>query len=206
MGLPVNSIVQISYEMRMYNQRMLTTLHYRVAVPSSTIIIADEMEDLAERFRTNGANDIFTAFAKVIPIQVSIQNVVAQPIYPVRYRRVVLDISGTGQGEGSTVPNVQAALTFYTIFSGRNQVGGVRIPAPPVEAEQGVWNVLYKNFLNDLADKLTTFVSVTAGGGSYTPVVYHRSPNANPKYTDLAGGFAQDTSRVMRRRTVGVGE
>lgn len=205
MGLPANAVVAVTYKGTLCGQTTLNTVHYRVSNPSTIPVVADEMDELANRFTAVGALDILTAYRGCLPDNMTVNYVRLQPVYPVRYRAVQKNIGLPGLADSSFVSNLQASITWVTELAGRNQTGGIRIPQGPNNVDNGKWLGAWQNVLMLLGESLSSLVNAGQGGGSYLPVIYHRSVNAFPKYQDVTSFIVQDTVRVIRRRTVGLG-
>jgi len=204
-SLPISSVIEVTYLGTLCGQRVMNTLHYRVTTPSTMVTVQEEMAQLATRFTDIGANDILTKYRLCVPESMVINSVVLQPVYFTRYRKFTYPVNKVGLSDPTEVPNIQAAITFWTEFSGRDQVGGVRIPASYQLAASGYWQAAYTQVLEDLADFITTIIIVTVGGGVYAPVIYHRKEDHVPKSDDIKGYIIQPQTRVLRRRTVGLG-
>jgi len=205
MALPANAIIAFTYRGSLLNQTTLNTVHYRVSNPSSIVTVKEEMEEFLKRFTAVGPNDILTAYRQALPDNFFLRQAVLQPVYPTRYRRVAATLTQQGAADPSEVSNVQAAITFNTIKAGRNQIGGIRVPQTPANAQGGSWIPAWLNTLEIVGDVFSTLLVAGLGGGSYQPVIFHRSPNANPRWDDISDFIVQPTTRVIRRRTVGVG-
>jgi len=205
MALPANAIIAFTYRGTLLNQTTLNTVHYRVSNPSNIPTVKEEMEEFIKRFTAVGPNDILTAYKQATPDNLFIRQAVLQPVYPTRYRRVVANLTQQGATDPTEVSNIQAAITFATAKAGRNQIGGIRLPQTPTNAQGGSWIPAWTNTLDIVGDVFSTLLVAGLGGGSYQPVIFHRSPNANPRWDDITDYLIQPTTRVIRRRTVGVG-
>lgn len=205
MALPPNAIIEVSYRGKLLGQQVINTFHYRVATPSGNPSVSGEMEQLIPRFTSLGPLDNLTAYRGACTESYQIEQCVLQPIFPTRFRRLVATLTTQGVVDPTEVSNVQAAITFVTAKAGRSQIGGVRIPSSPQLAIAGSWQGPYVNSLGACGQAFSETVAAVAGGGFYTPVIYHRGANANPKFDDIEDYIVQRTTRVIRRRTVGVG-
>jgi len=205
MALPANAIIAFTYRGSLLNQTTLNTVHYRVSNPSNIPTVKEEMEEFIKRFTAVGPNDILTAYRQAMPDNFFFRQAVLQPVFPTRYRRVVATLNQQGVTDPTEVSNVQAAITFNTAKAGRNQIGGIRLPQTTANAQGGSWIPAWVNTLEVVGDVFSTLLVAGLGGGSYQPVIFHRSPNANPRWDDIDDFVVQPTTRVIRRRTVGVG-
>jgi len=128
-----------------------------------------------------------------------------QQIRSVRYRKVVIteNWSGTFNDEDAVTANVQASITRFGSLANRHEVGGIRVPAGTGTTYHinGLLGVDYKAALSDVADEMSR--DVTALAVIYRPLVGLNKPPY--PLTWCEGAFVQDTTRVIRRRTVGLG-
>jgi hypothetical protein len=204
-GLPFNSIIEVAFRGSLISQRTLNVFHYRVLSPSSIPVVADEMSALTSVIANNTGTNLFSSLRAVTPDNYFFTSISAQPIFPVRWRRSVRLTAQSGQRTEATVTNLQASITLVTDFSGRSHVGGKRIALSQADTANGnVINTLQVP-LNAVADACKVPITVTNGDGTYAPCLYRRNGQGN-RFTDITGAFRQDTARVIRRRTVGLGE
>lgn len=142
--------------------------------------------------------------ANCMHVNAIIQQVSYQWIFPTRYAyRTKAPTVGVGQIAGAALPpNVALALERFNDNTTRHDRGEMHIGAVPgIFVDNGsVTGAAQLNF-DELITKAT---SVIVGfGTTYTPILFNRAAPAQSKVV-LAGRLRQ-TSRVLRRRTVGVG-
>lgn len=205
MALPENAIIEATYEGVIHNQRCLSVYHYRVEELSSETTIAGEMTQFLDAFTSNNVGDLMTTYLVFVPENYELIRAVAQPIYPTRYRRFIATVGGTGAGSPSPVTNVQGSITTASPLAGRRYIGGKRLCVSPTDCENGNLKAATKTILLAHSDAMLEDLQPDAGNGVYRPVIFHRSPNINPRYSDMTIAFPQETARVIRRRTVGLG-
>jgi hypothetical protein len=136
-----------------------------------------------------------------------------QVVAPERRPVVVKPLAQSGGAVGAAnTANVSALIVKRTdvvtkrkLKLKRGGVGNVHIPGVPANAYAlGKVLVGYKAVLNTFADKVILSQAI-GGTGVLFPCLWHRT-NANPNSFDvLVQANAQDTVRVERRRTVGLG-
>lgn len=204
-ALPFDSIVEVTFRGLLLGQRCLNVFHYRVFVTSTKPTVADEMQALTASILAGVDTTILADILAVLPGNYNMQQIVAQPIRLLRYRRSVRSVTATGGRADSEVSNIQASITLQTDFSGRSQIGGKRFAMTPGDAVGGMVNAGLFGLLVGLATTIRLPIIVTDGGGTYAPTIYHRG-QAVPISTDITASFAQATTRVIRRRTLGLGE
>lgn len=205
MAIPVNSIIEVAAIGTILGQTTMNVFHFVVDIADSTPDRFVELGNLlTEHFSANVATYGSTLIA-CCPGNWTFSRATAQVIYPVRERRVQQSRALPGGRQPADQPNVQASVTYSTDLAGRNQIGGKRVCMTPVDSELGFLNATLAGALTQFAIKSRTFISMPVTGGSYSPVIFHRSPNATPRFQRITGSFIQNTTRVIRRRTVGLG-
>lgn len=205
MAYPIvnDSVVEITFEGRHQQQQTMSLFHYRV---SGTTGVTDG-EELIRNFITElrGADELFAIYSTILSTELRDLNVYGQLVYPVRYRYTsdgAPDVTGDTPG-GAFPPNVQAAITRAAEKAGRKYISHLSLPALPLDSiTDGKITNVFKANMEALCEVIPK-VYVMPGGVEFTPVIWHRTstPNDDP----ITFAFPQDTSRVMRRRTVGLG-
>lgn len=205
MAYPIvnQSICEVSFEGRLNGQQTISLFHY--VVTDSTYITDGQaaLEEFIQLLREAGG--LFDNYR--IPLSTELQglNIYAQLVYPVRYRYTTdgqPDTTGDAPG-GSYPPNVQASITRAAEKSGRKYISHLALPGIPMDAiDNGLIDPLFTASMNGLCDSIVQ-EHVLAGGATFTPCIWHRT--STPNHDQIVLAFPQPTSRVMRRRTVGLG-
>lgn len=205
MALPENAIIEATYEGVIHGQTVLNVYHYRVETVSAEISYIGEMTQFLDAFTDPQVGSMRTTFLTVVPSNYTLVRAVAQAVYPQRFRRVVEAVNDNGTVEIAQVTNLQASITTASIVAGRNQIGGKRLCISETAATSGLLTGNQLTAVNAHAEAMLDDLQPDAGGGVYRPVIFHRSPNANPKFNDIVIAFGQPQVRIIRRRTVGLG-
>lgn len=205
MGQPVGSIVECTYVGRIFNQTVMNVFHYAVTTEATVQNPIIEQDNLLSVFWDNAAGTLGNVFVGVMPPEYTLAIASVQFIYPTRYRRSFNNPLAVGTLGEAVTANVQSTIMFQTDKAGKSQRGAKRMVMPTNQSDGGVISVIYKGLLQNVANEMITSLSVPESGGVYTPCIYHRAPNAVPKFDLITGAVVQDTTRVIRRRTVGVG-
>lgn len=209
MGLSAGSVVLVSFRGGFAGQRVLFTHTYRVLTAGAAgTSYAQEMAALLNRLVA--VNQLWPKWLACLPNNFSGIELRAQAISPVRQVAIVRPQPepGTFNAAGQ-IPNISAAVTLRTALAGRAFVATKHIG--PV-AESAVEAGFISDALNTpLAEFKNAAITDVVPSGfdvpTYRPVIFHRNPKpGQPSTTDVISGAVQDTSRVMRRRTVRVGE
>lgn len=205
MGLPLNTIIQVGLEGKLFEQRVLTVLHYRVSIVSGVPNYFDEMNGLGTWFTNPGPVSFRDTFRACVPAEYTFQTVRVQAIFPTRFAAVRRVVNQAGTGDSTTTANVSQAITTSTIKAGRTQIGGVRLPLATTRSLNGSLTAAALTALDNFAAQLELPAEEPVQGGLYSPVIFHRGPNVNPRWDDIINATPQTTTRVVRRRTVGLG-
>jgi hypothetical protein len=100
---------------------------------------------------------------------------------------------------------VAAVITKRTAFAGRWAVGSFHLGGLPQNAYvNGTLEPTFKTSVGLVAAQLLEDITIAIVGGVYEPVIVHPVA-AHDGSTVLRETDVQDTLRVMRRRTVGLG-
>lgn len=219
MAYPINSndVFQVTIRGFMFGQLVMTTLHYRYA-PGSPVITngSTALDDIFGQLDLGG--DVLDDLSTILPPQLGSIEVDLQWVYPLRYRRQTYLPSNTaGLGTATTVGNVDAVMTLFGETATRRSIANKHLPCSPDDCDQGLMTAAYKLAATAYVAQVQADLNPGAGLRFYEPIIWGRPQVAFTKCgvdhpalpalrTDVAGAFIQDTSRVMRRRTVGAGK
>lgn len=206
MGLPVNAIIEATFQGRLFNQTILNIFHYRVALESTIVDPIAEVTDFLGSFNDPGPTGFRKLFMDCMPNNYTLVAARAQAIRPIRYRAVLNTPAGVvGERDATETANLAAVLTSQSNRSGRREIGGKHFPTgSATDIDAGVLTNDLKAVLTIFRNKWLTQIVTVGGGGVYQPVILHPGTVA-PQFSDITAVAIQDTVRVMRRRTVGLG-
>lgn len=207
MGLLANDIVQVRWNVFSQGQAIMLVRTFKLVGgggnPANDVI--NDLNDITDSLKPGGATPITTAVLNCLPSNAQINSLTAQAIYPTRSAQWEEGLTGqTGLWDGTAnVPNNAGVIVFRTELAGRDQVSLAHVgPMPTNGAVAGILTVDYVAALLALANQLVTTIEIAGFEGNLRPVIYHRSNNTS---TQLINVTIRNTSRVMRRRTVGLG-
>jgi hypothetical protein len=201
--LAVNDIVEISIEGKINDQQTISTFHYRVGSISGAFPMFGQLAAFLTALRAD--DKLFNSYQHVTSDQLDRLNMYAQVIYPIRYRYTNDEAPDeTGAVDSLAFPpNVQASITRAAERAGRRYVSHLAVPAVPIGAiVDGKVTDAYKLDLLSLANEMVASY-VLPSGAELNPVIFH--PQFSPIFDQITFAFPQTTSRVQRRRTVGLG-
>lgn len=205
MAIPVGTIIEVTQLTRLCGQTCMNVYHYAVNIASSTPNGVNELTDFLNQHWNAGPGTISEAFLSVIPVSAEVFASYAQAVFPVRARKVVINQAHVGQRDVANQANVQASVTLTADLAGRRYIGGKRVPMTPLDSLDGNLIATYVPVLLLYAVACAEPLAVAIGGGEYVPVIYHRPPAPPPQFSLITDAFVQPTTRVIRRRTVGLG-
>jgi len=203
-GLNVGDIVQISLRGRHAGQRILSIFHYQTLVASSAPSTEDALLLVAQQFDA-GTNNPTLAMLACLPATYTLESVRAQRVYPVRSIYVDAASGLPGLTDGNTSPNWAVAITRRGPNGGRKYVSTLRLG--PITADDQFFGLLspaFKEKLEVVATRMKQVYSLSLDGWEARPIIYNKStPGLS---LGIVATTVQPETRVMRRRTVGLGE
>lgn len=202
--VPIGGILEVTFEGLLAAQQVMVTHHYRVL--EADIVNLDDFVALEFGPWLEGNNNPFDAFVESISDQVTNLAIYVQAIYPNRYRYVQY-VTGISNGDlvGAVLPpNDGYAITKRGDQANRHNIGTMHVPGVRAsDVTDGILSAGLVALANVLATALTLKVDGLAGATELEPVLWNvHSPEDCPVVTQA---HVQPTSRVNRRRTVGVG-
>lgn len=207
MAIAVNDVIQVTYFATLFNQVLMTVLHYRVTTAPATatpehVVLGSAADNFA-----NVAIEPLSSMKACTSEAVTWTKVRLQKVKPTR-SIYAEEIVGTDGDVAQTVDtaNVCASITKRSAKAGRQGVGHVQWP--PLAQGQMVSGSLEPAFqagvLNDFASALTDVLTV--GIAPYEMNLQPCLPGGGADTAfDIWDCVPQSTVRTMHRRTVGLG-
>lgn len=205
----VNDKFKVTINQRLYGQRVMNVLWYYIVTDPPPAVDRWQAQ-IALANQLNAANGVIPTMLQMQTEDLTMQSVRVQSFRGIAerlpYSEIVVTDPGvivTPAGDANTALSIEkraiASPTAPRQGIGRMQVAGI----PQGNYSGGVFTAGYMVLAQALADELTE--SITALGITWNPCLVTWGP-ATISAHDLFGAIAKDTVRVMRRRTVGVGE
>ncbi len=202
--LSVGDVLEVSFEGRLAGQQVMCLHHYKVR--------EGEQADFDNWVQTSfgpwleDAGHPYNLFVNAISSAVDALGIFVQIIFPQRRRYVSytpLDTAGL-LGPAALPPNDGAAVIKRGDLARRDNIGVMHVPGiPVVDVTDGIISAPQVGRLQALADSLALVYEPGGGQPVMDPILFHREEP--PSGARVTAGFAADTIRVMRRRTVGLG-
>lgn len=203
-GLQQGDVCLLTYRGTLFGQRVMTVLRFYVTTASARDTVIEDLADVAE-FYQDTANELTAAYLEALTGQVTVAEVRAQRIYPTRsiYMSKVIDEVGVNPGTAETA-NICGVLTKRSALAGRHGVGSVHFPGlSATDCVDGTITGGYQTKMGLFGAALIGTKTIVGSGlafrfctgaGTYGPL------------SQIIETVPQDTCRVMRRRTLRIGE
>lgn len=215
MAYDANTFVELRIEYIVNDQLCMNVLHYRPGVPG-----VGPVRDLVASFLAavvgQGAGGLLDSMAQLMSQETAISRVVAQPVFPVRYRINELDVNIPGV-KASTISrqNTGLTLTKRGDLGNRTNIGSFHLGGMG-DASFAFGEIAPGEFarVGTLANNLKFTITDAVEGIDYYPVIANKEkiPDTDPpKYRFKGSTVITDvdvpdiSARVMRRRTLRLG-
>lgn len=202
MAYPVSdgAILEFTVKGVFEGQVCMTVLHYKLVeslgLPDGDAAIA------ALNLELNDLTDFIGFYAACVHSDYLFSQLVYQWIWPIRFhRQVKVPVPTSGVVTGTKLPpNVSAAISKFSDLASRHSRGSVHMPAVPGSFHsQGLITMSGQASYTDLAGHIV----LKRQTDSLVPILFNRP---NPAVSEVVtNARPETTSRVSRRRTVGLG-
>jgi len=193
-----------------FGQRTMLTLGYKITAVGSAVSEAAAAVQIAFNLsgQVGSTVNLESPLRAVLPPDWELISIRAQRVRPIRMalQELILGVNGT-HASSTEATNQAAVITMRSQLAGRKYVSNKHIgPLPQGATVQtnGLLTPAYKALLQDVADKLNLVMVDVPLGMTAEPGIINADLGVN--FTKFTVGIPQDTIRVMRRRTVRVGE
>jgi len=208
MPLALGDVVQVSLKGSLFGQRILNILHYSVSVVG-TGTEYDQLSRLSSDIALGAAaTDILTPFLSAIAPQYTLEEIRCQRVYPTRtvYAKTSVTIFGA-YATGTELTNVAVSLEKRTLAPGRMGIGRLQLAGIPTAViDNGEVTAGYQaGELAALAAILIQTITTTGPVVTFSPCLFNPTAPVN-KFEPIFSIIPQSTIRVMRRRTLRIGE
>lgn len=209
MAIPVNDgdIISMIGSCFIDGQLDLLTTHYRASVVSGPVDFGDVTAAWIELLDPAGLNDLWAHLSNCYTTDATDIRWDIQVVWPNRYRKsTFLPRADAGtEGLPTCPPNVAHCITLRADAAGRGQRCSKHIGAVSIDWTDGGlvagggptrYDLLGQSLIN-------TYDVFGDGSTVMTPIIYHRAaPIDSPVVTHFS---LMNTTRILRRRTVGLG-
>lgn len=206
--LVVGDIVQTIIESEVLGQRCLNVLYYRARSGMPTVTYFEAMDALNDAVLNGTVSSIVEAMVPLMGDNTKVKRVQSQRVYPSRdiYVRMAANVLGTVV-ELCRTPNIAFVITKTSELSGRGRNGSFHLAGVTDQHyTAGYVTEVGIGLLNTLGDKINDPQVADGGEFVFEPGMYHPGAGAGFNWHYMVGTNSQETVRVMRRRTVGLGQ
>jgi len=206
-NIAIGNLFLVTLRGVVFDQRIMNTFFYRCSAVSGNIPI-DEAQSAF--LATTQWADLVDSFHACCPDQYTADNTWLQTIHPGRYVKYQSPQTGSGTAGDCHTANLAAVITRQGNEADRHNNGSLHIVAPDADVLKvtgGALTQTYLDLLQLLADEMLTNVSILVGVNTATfePSLAYKQPSGVFAMRTLFQAYPQNTARVMRRRTVGLG-
>lgn len=200
-NLHLLDVVQVRIVGRLYGQTTISTYGYVVTAITGT---PDQLSVFGPWFAaTQLAGGLLYTYLHAAPAAYDCRTMDFQVISPTRYAANRYTVAASGElDDTAQITQVSASVTRRGDLAEQSNVGHVNIPAPGGAdwVMNGIFKPAYMTQLNLHAAAISE--ELTYATARFTPVLLKNNGTSGAPITQT---FAQDTVRVVRRRTVGLG-
>jgi len=204
--LPLNSITMVSIFSRLAEQRVINTFHYQFeGTPDPDVDYRDYYASLGAALLD--PLGLVGAYLPCCPTDMFVETLRIQTIWPIRQRYVktVIGSAGTATGGAAKTANVAMSIRRVSDTIGPQGVGRIQIPLAQDWQVDGYVDSAAGLAADPLAALMTLPVLGTLEPSTWNPVLF--GVTASVAHTSLIiDASLEETVRVMRRRTVRLGE
>lgn len=206
-AVAVNDVISVIQVGNMFDQRILSTYAYQVFNLAGGAVTTS---DLATALNTqlSAPGELLQLVRNACPSDYNHVETWYQRIAPTRVVRDVFTGTGVGTNGAANVSNVAAVVERRGDLANRKNISCLHVPMADIAANvvAGYVTAAMTSKLVAIGAKLITSYNLTVGAATVVlvPCIYNKGSVPNCSY--ITRYYAQPTSRVMRRRTVGVGE
>lgn len=209
--LDAGAVLQVNFFGTLHGQRVMNTFHYMAdATPDPLVDYRTYISALKDQLATVDTGLIATLNA-LWPNNAYMDHMKIQPVYPERQRYVQypLAIDGT-VGDDADTANVAMSIRRNAEVIGRMGVGRVQIPLADLYRVDGYVDLAALIIpLEAFTDALLAIITTVTPAMTWQPILFGISLDPLAPYVNTSPLFTatpEDTIRVMRRRTVRLGE
>lgn len=210
MAIVTNDLIIVTFRGTLFGQRVMTTYGWVCTSSTSSNSTLSDQASLTDAIGTDTGTTLLTTYLACLSPSVTVDQVWAQKIFPVRQIRTIRAINMTGTaGINDGASNIAAVISRGTEFGGRSQISNLHLPGPPTGTElvAGQWQDGYKTTLGLHAAESYDQITVAVTGGSFVlngAIIHRNGPPGS--YNRISRHMVNPVARVMDRRTVGHGE
>jgi len=199
-------IMLVTVKNKLFEQVCLNTFHYRLMDCTGSPEYFAVIDEFHAKFYT-AAGSMYDKLQACYPQNLTTPQIWYQKVYSLRTMKVVKSPNDPGLWpHDATSANVACVVERRGVLANRRNVGSIHIPcaADPATIDDGAPTPAYTTVLEAVATQINATITTALGTCTWRPVLFNYPDPII--YSEIINASVQDTSRVMRRRTVRVGE
>lgn len=206
--IAIGDIIQVQIRTQVENQTVLNVLHYRSLSNRDTVTYQEGLNDLIDGIAVDDVTSIIDPMLPLMGPNAEVIYVQAQRVYPARDIYVRRNINRSGEhADDCDATNVDAVIVKQSEKTGRGRSGVFHLG--------GLANTTYAlgemtadsmTLLAGLASSLKVRMAEIIPDTGFDPGMYNPDLGGVTGFTKVADCTPRKQLRVIRRRTVGVGE
>ena len=204
-------LINLSVVGTLYGQRVMTSYGFRVMSVSGAIDSREAQDKLNDAVATNTGTNLLSTYQDITTDDLEINQIWSQIVRPIRMRKSVKNVALQGFISAlNGTPNIAAVITRKSDLASRSSISNLHIPAAPTDLtnmSEGVFTPAYRTKLDAHAFESYDTINVSWFGNSFNVkgVIINKA-SADPNWQEITAHSINHNMRVMRRRTVGLGE
>lgn len=215
MAWPAQAIIEFAAKYRVNNQVCMNVTHWAPQGDSSAGDIPELTQAFLDQNSGVGNGSFIHALVQLQSNDVTIFEVSAQLIHPTRWQKRVKVVNVVGDiDEPCPAQNLAITFTKTGDRANRHNVGSLHVGGCPVGLfDEGLLTAAAKTRAEAMESFIISELTDAISEAVYDMVILNKEPvpDSDPVryaisgYSPVTGGTVEDTVRVMRRRTVGLG-
>lgn len=205
-NVALNDVMQMTLGYIVQGQQCLLTRHYYLKNAPADTDYDTWLADMINAWLI-GTVPISPTMAALQDTDVVQNFIMCQKVYPQRwyYLRIPQSIPGTNVTGNPLPSNVAVTITLQPENPGRGRSGSAHIGGLTTEAltDSGRVSNATQGLMNDLAEQLNNGIGGVSPNNYWAPCMY--KPSGTTRINPVISFTLQDSMRVMRRRTLGLG-
>ena len=202
---PVGAIYLTSLRYQWAGQILRNQFHWRLETNSNTRTIEQVYDALQAKLAA--ANELYAKLKANRAVECVLLDAAHQQISPSRFagKGYTMTQAGDRAEDNMSITQIAAVLTRRSVVATRRGVSSLHMPVAvnTLVIDNGVLSAVTQTDIGAVGNAILNTGSL-GDGMSVRPVIYHR--NAVPVFDYIETFIVQPQVRIVRRRTVGLGE
>lgn len=202
---PVGAIFLLTCRYQMCGQILRNQFHFRLETNTNTRTINTVCDAIHTKFKA--VDNLSAKMRELRDVTCVLLDTGVQQISPSRFAGVgyLENEAGNALNEGASLTQLAAVLTRRSVVATRRGVSSLHLPLANKDTfiDLGVLTADALAKIGQVGNAILNFLDM-GDGITVRPIIYHRG--AVPLYDYIETFIVQPQVRIMRRRTVGLGE